>query len=170
VFACTGQAAHKEITMKNMVKLFGIIALTAVIGFSMVACGGDDDGGNDGKTVTLSMDKVSATSFTLTVDNAEWKDSNVEYVKDMLICSGGSMTRPVGDTIGLGTDAFIGAKTSAKVITYTVKAGFTNVSGTVSLDVDDETFLVALRMNTGGNSTDGKTYSVNSSKKSVTLP
>jgi hypothetical protein len=44
VFACTGQAAHKEITMKNMVKLqamlriAGIIALTAVIVFSMAAC------------------------------------------------------------------------------------------------------------------------------------
>ena len=41
--------------MKNainvpLVRLFGIIALVAVIGFSMVACGGDDDntGGNGG--------------------------------------------------------------------------------------------------------------------------
>jgi len=33
--------------MKNIVKLLGIIALVAVIGFSMVACGGDDDGGGD---------------------------------------------------------------------------------------------------------------------------
>jgi len=36
--------------MKNFFKLFGIIALVAVIGFSMAACGGDDDddGGNGG--------------------------------------------------------------------------------------------------------------------------
>jgi len=31
--------------MKNVVKAFGIIALVAVIGFSMAACGGDDDDG-----------------------------------------------------------------------------------------------------------------------------
>ena len=34
--------------MKNFIKLFGIIALVAVIGFSMAACGGDDDGGGGG--------------------------------------------------------------------------------------------------------------------------
>jgi hypothetical protein len=34
--------------MKNLFKLFGIIALVAVIGFSMVACGGDDDNGGGG--------------------------------------------------------------------------------------------------------------------------
>jgi hypothetical protein len=28
--------------MKNIVKLFGVIALVALIGFSMAACGGDD--------------------------------------------------------------------------------------------------------------------------------
>jgi len=31
--------------MKNFVKVWGIIALVAVIGFSMAACGGDDDDG-----------------------------------------------------------------------------------------------------------------------------
>ena len=31
--------------MKNIVKLFGIIALVVVIGFTMAACGGDDGGG-----------------------------------------------------------------------------------------------------------------------------
>jgi hypothetical protein len=34
--------------MKNFSKLFGIIALIAVIGFSMAACGSDDDGGGGG--------------------------------------------------------------------------------------------------------------------------
>lgn len=31
--------------MKNIVKLFGIVALVAAIGFSMISCGGDDGGG-----------------------------------------------------------------------------------------------------------------------------
>jgi len=30
--------------MKNVLKAFGVIALAAIIGFSMAACGGDDDG------------------------------------------------------------------------------------------------------------------------------
>jgi len=34
--------------MKNVFKFLGIIALVAVIGFSMAACGGDDDGGGGG--------------------------------------------------------------------------------------------------------------------------
>ena len=31
---------QEEFCMKNVLKAFGIIALAAVIGFSMVACGG----------------------------------------------------------------------------------------------------------------------------------
>jgi len=34
--------------MKNLFKVFGVIALVAIMGFSMAACGGDDDGGGGG--------------------------------------------------------------------------------------------------------------------------
>jgi len=34
--------------MKNAIKLLGIIAIVAVIGFSMAACGDDDSGGGGG--------------------------------------------------------------------------------------------------------------------------
>jgi hypothetical protein len=34
--------------MKNFIKLYGIIALTAVIGFSMAGCKNDDDDGSGG--------------------------------------------------------------------------------------------------------------------------
>jgi len=42
--------------MKNLLKAFSIIALVAVIGFSMVACGGggDDGGGGGGKGALIS--------------------------------------------------------------------------------------------------------------------
>jgi len=33
--------------MKSTIKIFGIIALITVIGFSFIACGGDDDNGNN---------------------------------------------------------------------------------------------------------------------------
>jgi hypothetical protein len=47
-----GHKTPKEYFMKNTnvisLRLVGIIALVAVIGFSMIACGGDDDGNGNG--------------------------------------------------------------------------------------------------------------------------
>ena len=46
--------------MKNIVKLFGIIALVAVIGFSMAACGDDDSGGGGGGgSVTFTINGLT---------------------------------------------------------------------------------------------------------------
>ena len=56
--------------MKNMVKLFGIIAIAAIIGFSMAACDGGGDSGGDGGGGTES-------TFTLTDLPAEY---NGKYV------------------------------------------------------------------------------------------
>ena len=55
--------------MKNVFKLLGIIALIAVIGFSMAACGGggDDDGPGGGKTVTSIVIIGSPTKTTYVV-------------------------------------------------------------------------------------------------------
>ena len=52
--------------MKNFFKLLGIIALVAVIGFSMAACGGDDDSG--GSSGTPSFDGIwKGESITITI-------------------------------------------------------------------------------------------------------
>ena len=48
--------------MKNFFKLFGIIALVAVIGFSMAACG-EDDGGKDGRKDVLDGTMWQATVY-----------------------------------------------------------------------------------------------------------
>jgi hypothetical protein len=63
----------KEFYMKNVSKLFGLIALIAIIGFSMAACNDDDDpdGGNDPfegtwTNVDMGMTIVAADgSFTV---------------------------------------------------------------------------------------------------------
>jgi len=75
--------------MKNISKSFGIIALIAVFGFSMITCGGDDggDGDEDGNYTVIGTsvpgnslkDKLnwlranaqSDTSYTITVDKDE---------------------------------------------------------------------------------------------------
>jgi hypothetical protein len=52
--------------MKNVFKVLGIIALVAVIGFSMVACGDDDD--DDGGGGALTPDSLGANS------RVDWKN------------------------------------------------------------------------------------------------
>jgi len=52
--------------MKNFAKFLGIIALVAVIGFSMTACGGDDNGGGGNISWAGTWQKEGSTStFTL---------------------------------------------------------------------------------------------------------
>jgi hypothetical protein len=47
--------------MKNKLKLFGIIALVAIIGFSMVGCGEDDNGDGIGTGGTLTINDIPTT-------------------------------------------------------------------------------------------------------------
>ncbi|MDR0463821.1 MAG: hypothetical protein LBG94_01750 [Treponema sp.] len=53
--------------MKNALKLFGIIALAAIIGFSFTACGGDGGGVNATLKIvnnyTASITKVEVTNY-----------------------------------------------------------------------------------------------------------
>jgi hypothetical protein len=56
--------------MKNTVKLFGIIALVAVIGFSMVACGDDDDSGGGGGGGTITITGTAKVGETLTATSS----------------------------------------------------------------------------------------------------
>jgi len=70
--------------MKNVIKLFGVIALIAVIGFSMSACGG---GGSDDDDINGGDDIIGGDGWmgsTLKITNAQvYKLQN--YVYDTLI-------------------------------------------------------------------------------------
>jgi hypothetical protein len=70
--------------MKNTFKVLGIIALAALIGFSFIACGDDDD--NDAIT-------VGSTSGRLTINNIP-----AEYNGKWII--GMPMTEDGGDAVG----------------------------------------------------------------------
>jgi len=88
-----GFSQSKEFSMKNIIKLFGLIALVAVIGFSMATCGGgghDDDDiiggdGSMGSTLQIINAQVytrnmygpygpSDVTFTDTVSNLNYID------------------------------------------------------------------------------------------------
>jgi len=54
--------------MRNLFKVFGIIALVAVIGFSMAAC--DDGGGDDPQKVTYVSEDSNGNKYTLEIDES----------------------------------------------------------------------------------------------------
>jgi len=60
--------------MKNVIKVLGIIALVAVIGFSMTACEGDDGDGEDGNS--SSGNNVAVTGVTLSPTTLSLTKSN----------------------------------------------------------------------------------------------
>jgi len=49
--------------MKSMFKFIGVIALVAVIGFSMAACGGDDDNPSGGNQLPATSGSVTFTGL-----------------------------------------------------------------------------------------------------------
>jgi hypothetical protein len=52
--------------MKHLLKLLGIIALVAVIGFSMAACGGSGGGSGSGKSIRIiDLDDFYGSSYQL---------------------------------------------------------------------------------------------------------
>ncbi|GBU26579.1 Zn-ribbon-containing, possibly RNA-binding protein and truncated derivatives [Treponema sp. R8-4-B8] len=70
----------QSIAMKNIVKLFGIIAFVAVIVFSIAACG--DDGDNSGSNV-LTVDNVQGTwTYTFSSGGYSYVSFNVTERND----------------------------------------------------------------------------------------
>jgi len=92
--------------MKNTIKLLGITALVAVIGFSMAACGGDDpgdgggNGGGDGPTFLGATPTLSGQVYVQKYDENKGTVSFQAY-------TGGNQTvyatNGFSDTIGQGT-------------------------------------------------------------------
>jgi len=82
--------------MKTKITLWGIIALVAVIGFSMAACGGDEDdngGGGGGGNSALNGTWVNGTDKTVLNNGAITMSSgNVEMMKGTYSTSGSNIT------------------------------------------------------------------------------
>jgi hypothetical protein len=134
--ACYQNFHSKEICMKKFVKLFVIIALAAVIGFSMAACGGDDDGGpgptgGGDNTGGNSGGDNSSGSGTVTLQEGSGEARTVTWRNALsAISSGGndkSYTITVSGNVSVGSRSYsFGMGTTG--ITVTLKG-----SGTVSL-------------------------------------
>jgi len=97
--------------MKNLGKLAGIIALAAVIGFSMAGCGGEDDppgGSGDigSKLVGLWKNDSAALYIRFSDLRKEGRDETWIKVKEGSTAeetaSGGSDAEITGNLIGIG--------------------------------------------------------------------
>ena len=188
--------------MKNLYKLVGnltrahsakvplvIIALVAVIGFSMAACGDDNgDGGPtyiDGVTVTFSLDKVDATSFTATVEGANWDSDMGDHADGSTYSGTGSLFDSNQRTVSAtGTNggtqpidvlnAFSIERTSGTLLTITLKTQlFSSVSGTIAINTIPQmlqsTVDVPLEESVGNNKYRRNTYTINPAKASITF-
>ena len=112
--------------MKNVFKLFGIIALVAVIGFSMAGCKNDDDGGGGGdsnpfigtwKSSNGYVMVFSASSFTIT--SASGNVESGSYTQNgnsatMTVSSGANFGQTFNVTISGGTTLTFGSNTYIK--------------------------------------------------------
>ena len=88
-----GQSKEKEFSMKKFFRLFGIIALAAVIGLTMTSCGDGDDGGSSFKTLTVTgmPDNISGeVSFELY--DRLFSSGGTSIAGGRGIISGGSIT------------------------------------------------------------------------------
>ena len=99
--------------MKNAIKLFGIIALVAVIGFSMAACG-DDDGGDD------NTPKGSKTASGKITSNSDGEATF--YIASTQNYQGGDVGIPEGVTVEVTVNSE----------TFTLQGGNANISTTGS--------------------------------------
>jgi hypothetical protein len=80
--------------MKNTFKLFGIIALIAVVGFSMAACGGDDDGGADPFEGTW-VNTAQGLRIVAADKSAKVYLNNAEIIRCTYTVSGNSATAKI---------------------------------------------------------------------------
>jgi hypothetical protein len=112
--------------MKNTIKVLGIIAIIAVIGFTMAACENDDDpGGNGGKTLT----------YKGTSDGVEWemkiRDSYYELTKLFSSSNIGYTSTGTVNQIQ-GSTYYLKPSVTATMFTATVtSAGLVELQGTI---------------------------------------
>jgi hypothetical protein len=72
---------NKECFMKNIVKVFGIIALAAVIGFAMAGCSNSTSGGSDPRYTVYTKEGFNTAYWTNLFDNPVLTSTGIKYGK-----------------------------------------------------------------------------------------
>ena len=147
--------------MKNLVKLFGIIALVAVIVFSMAACGEDDpDGNGDPTSVAYTSYDDQGNKYELVINKDPNRAAYTPQTGDSFTLT---VTNPAGTVIASATGTvtvngsnFTLTKSGGGEITITISGGaIGTISGTVpgagGNDAITNPTVTPNNPNTGGN-------------------
>jgi len=140
---------------KNVFKLFGFIALIAVIGFSIAACGGGADGGDPPppvpKSVTYVSEDSSGNLYTLVITESTGRSARytakagdsftfkVELFNNGVYSVALLFSGTVGSVEDSGTDIEISLTVNGEALTITIEgAEMTVISGDIVDEDGDE--------------------------------
>jgi hypothetical protein len=130
----------KEICMKNLAKLIGIIAIVTVIGFSMAACdeeNGDndeDDPSTNGRLTITSLG--SYTNYTILCDSGSNNISPMHNISNGTMITGNSFTFDVWKWDSKGHKRNYTGNDQNVTFNFTLSGQVTsnNVRGTVTVN------------------------------------
>jgi hypothetical protein len=138
---------NKEYSMKNVFKLIGIIALAAVIGFSMAACGGDDDEGGGSVPSQLVGEWNSSDGRGSIVFKSDGEIDSLQGYFFFILSS--SILRPTSGTIVFGYSEMLG---ETGRFSYSINGDTMTISNSNFYDFPDGTYQ---RGSGGGSGTGG---------------
>ena len=142
--------------MKTAIKLFGIIALVAIIGFSMVACGGGDDDSDNTPGGNTPGETPNQPTQDINLNGTVWKTGEYQFTEDGGVKTGTSTMTFAASTALIST-AYGGYSTSD--CTYTVKGNTVTIKldiVTISFVITGNTFVFPM---SGFRTSDGQTVS-----------
>jgi len=140
--------------VKNMVKLFGIIAFMAVIGFTMLACPEPDEGGNNKKgkddpsvkDVTISISHISVTAVPVYGEHPDFTVVATDQFTGTIV------------SWKKGTDQIVSADTFIEHTEYTAEILLTPKSGFTLKGVPQNFFTVVMAESTTNAADSGTVY------------
>ena len=121
--------------MKNIIKLIGIIALAAVIGFTFAACGDDDNGGGGPQKATYVSTDNNGNKYTLEIDESGARSAR--------------SAAQAGDTFKLTVEynAAFGGGSIKMTFEYSGTVGAAQTSGarvSLTLNINGETITITI--------------------------
>jgi len=125
--------------MKNTFKLLGIIAIVAVIGFSFIACGGDDDGSSGPNPITFKSTDTAGNTYNLIITPTKENEIAAGNSYELTIKSGQTNKVSKGTitfVTGSGTLTMQPRNSGSQTFTITVtnSGQMTNISGTIAVE------------------------------------
>jgi len=127
--------------MKNLFKMFGIIALAAIIGFAMVGCDFTENGDDDHPSIVPGADLAAKLQW-LTDNQRDGKEYTVNVDKDEIIA-------PYEFKEGTNIKIIMKGTGSMREITLSEKGNLFNVKSGVTLTLDSNLTLIGRGDNYG---------------------